>query len=367
MAHNHPPPEPSPFDYSARVVRTDGPREAWRLVLPGPCGGAVSNRDFRSRARGTLGRPSGTCWARRSTAWRSTRSAGARRGGRLHRPAPAHGGAVPSPTTRSSPCSPWTGAERPGDTGAWHPPTDLHRAYRGAGPPPSGDWGPDAAAQGRLLAGGREWGARWTPPAHRCGPRRRGHWGCSRRPRTPRGGRGRRRHRSDCSSAGSRSSSPSSPWSVRRRPTAIRSGTSRRAGTGCHRARAGPGDSLDAAVQRALALCGAAGTPAGQRRARTGAGRRTAGMRLEPSRSWSGAPAPRGCSPPCTARWWGRTSGTGCASPSTDDGPSAAAGALTGRLLGALHGEMALPPAWLAELEGRPTILELAGHFPPWR
>ncbi|MFF9203677.1 ADP-ribosylglycohydrolase family protein [Streptomyces sp. NPDC014986] len=45
------------------------------------------------------------------------------------------------------------------------------------------------------------------------------------------------------------------------------------------------------------------------------------------------------------------------------DGPSAAAGALTGGLLGALHGETALPPAWLAELEGRPTILELADDF----
>lgn len=45
------------------------------------------------------------------------------------------------------------------------------------------------------------------------------------------------------------------------------------------------------------------------------------------------------------------------------DGPSAATGALTGGLLGALHGETALPPAWLAELEGRPTVLELADDF----
>ncbi|MEU1461300.1 ADP-ribosylglycohydrolase family protein [Streptomyces sp. NPDC005727] len=44
-------------------------------------------------------------------------------------------------------------------------------------------------------------------------------------------------------------------------------------------------------------------------------------------------------------------------------GPSAAAGALTGGLLGALHGDTALPPAWLAELEGRPTVLELADDF----
>ncbi len=44
-------------------------------------------------------------------------------------------------------------------------------------------------------------------------------------------------------------------------------------------------------------------------------------------------------------------------------GPSAAAGALTGGLLGALHGETALPPAWLAELEGRPTMLVVADDF----
>ncbi|MFG2128743.1 ADP-ribosylglycohydrolase family protein [Streptomyces sp. NPDC048751] len=44
-------------------------------------------------------------------------------------------------------------------------------------------------------------------------------------------------------------------------------------------------------------------------------------------------------------------------------GPSAATAALTGGLLGALHGETALPPAWLVELEGRPTILELADDF----
>jgi ADP-ribosylglycohydrolase len=45
------------------------------------------------------------------------------------------------------------------------------------------------------------------------------------------------------------------------------------------------------------------------------------------------------------------------------DGPSETTGALTGSLLGALHGETALPPAWLSELEGRPTVLELADDF----
>ncbi|MFJ4921080.1 ADP-ribosylglycohydrolase family protein [Streptomyces sp. NPDC088725] len=45
------------------------------------------------------------------------------------------------------------------------------------------------------------------------------------------------------------------------------------------------------------------------------------------------------------------------------DGPSGATGALCGALLGVLHGETALPPAWLAELEGRATLLELADDF----
>jgi ADP-ribosylglycohydrolase len=44
-------------------------------------------------------------------------------------------------------------------------------------------------------------------------------------------------------------------------------------------------------------------------------------------------------------------------------GPSGATGALTGGLLGALYGETALPPAWLTELEGRPTMLVLADDF----
>lgn len=45
------------------------------------------------------------------------------------------------------------------------------------------------------------------------------------------------------------------------------------------------------------------------------------------------------------------------------DGPSGATGTLCGALLGTMHGETALPPAWLAELEGRPTLLEIADDF----
>jgi ADP-ribosylglycohydrolase len=44
-------------------------------------------------------------------------------------------------------------------------------------------------------------------------------------------------------------------------------------------------------------------------------------------------------------------------------GDSDSTGAVCGNLLGTLHGETALPPGWLAELEGRATILELADDF----
>ncbi|MET8680640.1 ADP-ribosylglycohydrolase family protein [Streptomyces sp. NPDC004647] len=44
-------------------------------------------------------------------------------------------------------------------------------------------------------------------------------------------------------------------------------------------------------------------------------------------------------------------------------GDSDSTGAICGNLLGAMHGETALPPGWLAELEGRSTILELADDF----
>lgn len=44
-------------------------------------------------------------------------------------------------------------------------------------------------------------------------------------------------------------------------------------------------------------------------------------------------------------------------------GDSDSTGSVCGNLLGAQHGETALPPGWLAELEGRGTILQLADDF----
>ncbi|NJA58073.1 ADP-ribosylglycohydrolase family protein, partial [Streptomyces sp. NEAU-H3] len=42
---------------------------------------------------------------------------------------------------------------------------------------------------------------------------------------------------------------------------------------------------------------------------------------------------------------------------------SAARGALCGALLGAAHGDTALPPDWLPALEGRASLLALAEDF----
>jgi ADP-ribosylglycohydrolase len=44
-------------------------------------------------------------------------------------------------------------------------------------------------------------------------------------------------------------------------------------------------------------------------------------------------------------------------------GDSDSTGSVCGNLLGAWHGETALPADWVAELEGRGTILELADDF----
>ncbi|MEU6079157.1 ADP-ribosylglycohydrolase family protein [Streptomyces sp. NPDC047108] len=44
-------------------------------------------------------------------------------------------------------------------------------------------------------------------------------------------------------------------------------------------------------------------------------------------------------------------------------GDSDSTGSICGNMLGTLHGETALPPGWLSELEGRSTILEIADDF----
>lgn len=46
-------------------------------------------------------------------------------------------------------------------------------------------------------------------------------------------------------------------------------------------------------------------------------------------------------------------------------GDSDSTGAITGNILGALHGEHAIPAAWALSVEGRETVLELADRLDP--
>jgi ADP-ribosylglycohydrolase len=47
----------------------------------------------------------------------------------------------------------------------------------------------------------------------------------------------------------------------------------------------------------------------------------------------------------------------------THSGDSDSTGAICGNILGALHGETALPPELVFTVEGRPVILQLADDF----
>jgi len=100
------------------------------------------------------------------------------------------------------------------------------------------------------------------------------------------------------------------------------------------------------------------------RRTQARARRRTAGMPTPAGwRRWARAGRPRRrWRSVSTARWWPRTSGTVCCSPSTTVRQRLDR-RLCGNLLGTLHGETALPPDLLVELEGRETILQLADDF----
>ncbi|MFD6325419.1 ADP-ribosylglycohydrolase family protein [Streptomyces sp. NPDC058442] len=255
------------------------------------------------------------------------------------------------------------------DTGAWHPPTDLHQAYlRWA--VTQRDWGPDErrAEDGWLAR--QEWlYARRDPARALLLGLGDGAMGTPESPKNP-------------GEAGPEAAARSAPFGLlvgwepqlvaqlavecaaqtHGHPTAyLAAGAYAVLVHGLAR-----DESLDAAVQRALALLAA----------RPGHQPVSEALQQALGAVRQGMPTPDR-----VTRLAGEGTAEGllatavyCALVAEDvrhglclavnqDGPSAAAGALTGGLLGALHGETALPPAWLAELEGRPTILELADDF----
>ncbi|MEU7727833.1 ADP-ribosylglycohydrolase family protein [Streptomyces sp. NPDC040724] len=273
------------------------------------------------------------------------------------------------------------------DTGAWHPPTDIHRAYlRWAAT--QNDWGPDERRKDNGWLAQEEWlYARRSPDRACLTGFADDILGTLDQPKNP-------------AARDAAAAARSAPFGLlvgwepalvlqlavecaaqsHGHPTAsLSAGALAVIVHGLTR-----GDSLDAAVQRALGLLGA----------RPGHQPVTDALQRSLSAVTQGSPGPR------AVETLGRTAeGPDAEAPDTEgpdaDGPDAAdalavavycalvaedvphglrlavnhggdstaAGALCGALLGALHGETALPAAWLAELEGRGTLLEIADDF----
>ena len=254
------------------------------------------------------------------------------------------------------------------DTGAWHPPTDLHRAYlRWAAT--QRDWGPDLRKDDGWLAR-EEWLYARRDPTRALllglGDENMGTLDAPKNPAEP----------------GPEATARSAPFGllVGWEPQLVaQRAVECAAQTHGHPAGAlaagayavtvhglARGESLDGAVQRTLALLAA----------RPGHEPVSEALQYALGAVRQGLPGPgrvaelvgEGAAPGVLA------GAVYCALVAEDvrhglrlavnqDGPSAPTAAVTGGLLGALHGETALPPAWLAELEGRATILELADDF----
>ncbi|MEU2394480.1 ADP-ribosylglycohydrolase family protein [Streptomyces sp. NPDC007369] len=336
--------------------------------------GRTEQQDFRSRVRGTLlgsaiGDALGAPVARLSLD--GIRSAHGPAG--LTEPAPADGrrGTVTS-------CTQLTLFTLDGlirahvrrDTGAWHPPTDVHRAYlRWAAT--QHDWGPDERREDDGWLARQEWLYARRSPDRAC---------MTGFADTTRGTLDRPRNPTARDAAATTRSAPFGllvgwePALVLQlavecavqshgHPTAYLSAAAVAVIVhGLTR-----GDTLDTAVQRTLGLLGS----------RTGHQPVTDALQRALTAA-TAAPSPEAVASlsPDEGRDADDTLAVAvyCALVAEDvphglrlavnhGGDSSATGALCGALLGALHGETALPAAWLADLEGRATLLELADDF----
>ncbi|MEU0189921.1 ADP-ribosylglycohydrolase family protein [Streptomyces afghaniensis] len=255
------------------------------------------------------------------------------------------------------------------DTGAWHPPTDLHRAYlRWAAT--QRDWGPDLRRKDDGWLAREEWlYARRDPSRALLLGLADETMGTPEAPKNP-------------AELGPEAAARSAPfgllvgWEPQLVAQLAVECAAQTHGHPTAYVAAGAyavivhalalGESLDAAVQRGFALLAA----------RPGHQPVSDALQHALGAVRQGLPGPERVAELCGAGTAESLVGAAvyCALVAADvrhgltlavnhDGPSAATAALTGGLLGALHGETALPPAWLAELEGRPTILELADDF----
>ncbi|MEU0032734.1 MULTISPECIES: ADP-ribosylglycohydrolase family protein [unclassified Streptomyces] len=255
------------------------------------------------------------------------------------------------------------------DTGAWHPPTDLHRAYRRWAATQS-DWGPDERRKDDGWLAREEWLYARRDPARACltgfGDETMGTLDAPKNP----------------GELGPEAAARSAPFGLlvgwepqlvvqlavecaaqtHGHPTAYLA-----AGAYAVIVHAlARGESLDSAVQRALAILAARpGQQPVSDALQHALGAVRQGMpspaRVEDLAGEGTAERLLAVAVYCALV--GEDIRHGLCLAVNHGGRSAVAGALTGGLLGALHGETALPPAWLAELEGRPTMLVLADDF----
>ncbi|MER5973519.1 ADP-ribosylglycohydrolase family protein [Streptomyces sp. NPDC002055] len=255
------------------------------------------------------------------------------------------------------------------DTGAWHPPTDVFRAHRRWSVTQS-DWGPDERREDDGWLAREEWLYARREPGRAClSGLADGVMGTLAQPRNP-------------DSKGCGAVMRSAPFGLlvgwepelvfqlaiecavhtHGHPTGyLAAGAFAVVVHGLAR-----GDSLDSAVQHALR----------QLAARPGHEETTDALRQALGAVRQGMPT----ASRVESLGGGRTAdealaiGVYCALVAEDvrhglllsvnhGGDSDSTGSVCGSLLGTLHGETALPPGWLAEVEGRPTILELADDF----
>ncbi|WP_406512271.1 ADP-ribosylglycohydrolase family protein [Streptomyces sp. NBC_00161] len=351
--------------------------------------GRAEQQDFRSRVRGTLlGSALGDAFGAplADLPLDAVREAHGPQG--LTEPAPAYGrrGTVTAATQLTLfTVDGLIRAHVRRDTGAWHPPTDIHRAHlRWAAT--QHDWGPDERRKDNGWLARQEWLYARRGPARACMTGFADDvLGTLDQPKNP-------------TARDAAAATRSAPFGllVGWDPALVlQLATECAAQSHGHPAAylsAGAfavivhgltrGDSLDAALQRTLGLLGA----------RPGHQNVTDALQRAVAAVPQGPPTPQAVATVAAGEGHGGGGGSGggggggggaedalavavyCALVAEDvphglrlavnhDGDSTAAGALCGALLGALHGETALPGAWLADLEGRATVLEIADDF----
>ncbi|MFD7260233.1 ADP-ribosylglycohydrolase family protein [Streptomyces sp. NPDC059874] len=337
--------------------------------------GRVEQQDFRSRVRGVLlgaaiGDALGAPLAGLSLD--AIREEHGPHG--LTEPAPAHGrrGAVTAATQLTLfTVDGLIRAHVRRDTGAWHPPTDVHRAYR-RWAATQHDWGPDERRKDNGWLAQQEWLYARRGPDRSCLTGFADEvLGTLDHPKNP-------------TARGAAATARSAPFGLlvgwepalvlqlavecaaqsHGHPAAyLSAGAFAVIVHGLTR-----GDSLDSAVQRALGLLGA----------RPGHQPVTDALQRALSAVTAAPPGPEAVETlapgPDHSAEDALAVALYCALVAEDvphglrlavnhGGDSPATGALCGALLGALHGETALPAAWLADVEGRATLLELADDF----